>query len=217
MEIHKIYILYTGMFCKIGVTKRKVTDRIKEIQTSCPLPISHYSELSNLSKGDAYHIENELKSHLSHHLIQGEWYKEFNGVSKSVKFKLQEIGKDFVFKHFSTHNKKFQELSVIVSNKIKKAVRERDIRTLSLLLTDMNYNKDYNHTKFLLYPKDTIMEHLENSIGIVLKLMRNENIELSDEDRIKLEKYKKPTNFKPDKDKVNKVLEKYSFLMKGKK
>ena len=149
MNIHKIYILYTGMFCKIGVTKRKVTDRIKEIQTSCPLPIVGYYEISKLSKGDAYHIENKIKIHLSHHLVNGEWYNEFKGISKTVKFLLSEIGLEFKYSFHNTDKHKFEDLSVRIINNIKTHIRENDIEALSGLLNNLNHNKqDYSENRF---------------------------------------------------------------------
>lgn len=169
------------MFCKIGVTKRKVTERIKEIQTSCPLPIIGYYEISNLSKGDAYHIENKIKSHLSHHLINGEWYNEFKGISKSVKFLLAEIGLDYKGCFHNILGNKFEDLSVRIINNIKKHIRDNDIESLSGLLSNINNNKkDYSDNKFFMYSKEVVLEHTKNAINTVLRKLEKNQIKIPD-------------------------------------
>ena len=182
MNIHKIYILYTGVYCKIGVTSRPVEVRLKEIQTSCPLPIHKYDYLSELSKGDAFHIENELKKHLSDHLIFGEWYKEFDNISRSVYFLLSQINKHNKFITCSTKHKKFYDVSVQMYNKIQNHRRLNDLKQLSKLYTNFKYDKQtFNGLRFIAYSKASIESILENAIGIVINHYRKNEIDISED------------------------------------
>jgi len=177
MKIHKIYILYTGVFCKIGVTKRNVSDRLKEIQTSCPIPIHKFVEISGLDKGTAYHIENEMKKHLSDHLVFGEWYKEFHGIEKSIKFKLSEIGTIYKCLDFNTKNNKFQDLSIRILNNIKNFSKENDISSLSSLSNNIKFNKkDYSDNRFLMYSKKSVLIHLKNTIDSTIRRLSKTKI-----------------------------------------
>lgn len=179
-NIHKIYVFHTGVFCKIGVTSRKVEDRLKEIQTSCPLPIYAYTVFSNLSKGNAYHIENELKKYLSPHLTFGEWYKEFENITKSVSYVAQaHTNENFNVFTYSTELSKFEDLSIRKLNEIKLHLKDNNLEMMSKMYTDMAFNKDYNETRFFMYSKTEVVKQLEIAIRNTIKYYSKSNIDIS--------------------------------------
>jgi len=173
---YKIYILYTGVFCKIGVTSRRVQDRVKEIQTNCPLPIHRFTEIGTLSKATAFYIENIIKEHLSRHRTHGEWYKEIPSIRKTIVFLIHKhSSEEFnITRHNSEHNK-FEDISIQLFNKIQTGRKEKNIDSLSQLYT--NFIKEENlkdDSRFLLYGRDVLIQMLENAIGITINAYRKD-------------------------------------------
>lgn len=237
LKKHKIYILYTGLFCKIGVTSRNIEDRIKEIQTNCPLPIYAYRYFGNLSKGNAYHIESKLKEHLSKHLSFGEWYKQFPNIKKSVSYLIQQhTCEDFNTRVIQTKNNRFEDISIRKLNEIKKLRTNNDLDGLSHLYTNLVTNKkDYCETRFFMYSKKEVIGQLEIAIRNTIGYYKNNKIEISKNTESKLTRTKnkrdsewiKRTNsyelekvnlckvkIKNKKQKMEKVISNYPFLFK---
>lgn len=204
MNIHKIYILYTGVFCKVGVTTRNVETRLKEIQTSCPLPIYKYSYISNLSKADSFYIENKLKTHLENHHIKGEWYREFPNLIKSLSYliKTHTIKNKFEILTVNTKESKFEDISVTKLNEINLHRKNNDLTKLSILYTQFINNKDYRSNRFFMYPKDEVLRVLENAIGVTINYYEKNSIVVKKEDEKSLLNNKKKLEsniFKNDK------------------
>jgi len=151
---YKIYIMYTGVFCKIGVTSRKLSERIKEIQTSCPLPIFEYDEIGLLSKSTAFYVEKIVKKHLSEHHTFGEWFKEFPSIKKSVSYLIKTHSHEsYTIKSFNTKNKKFEDISIQLFNRIQYARKNHDISKLSQLYTNFIKEKNLINTDAIVNPK----------------------------------------------------------------
>lgn len=227
---HKIYILYTGVFCKVGVTSRNIEDRIKEIQTSCPLPIYAYRVFGNLSKGNAYFIENKLKEHLQHHLIFGEWYKQFDNIRHSIQYLIEKhTSEDCESKVFKTGNKRFYDLSIRVLNEIKEHRNKKDLKSLSFLYNNLLNSKNYNETRFFIYSKDEVIKQTEIAIRNIIayfsknqitidtdiekSLIKNKNKILLQKEELHETKY---CSEKRKKEKMNKVINNYPFLFESK-
>ena len=66
-----VYLLKSGDFYKIGMTRGTVENRLRSLQTGSPHPIEviHTIEVANLNEWEAY--LHELYKHKHHH---GEWY-----------------------------------------------------------------------------------------------------------------------------------------------
>lgn len=180
MNKHKLYILYTGIFCKVGVTARSVEKRYKEIQTNCPLPIYKYSYIDNLSKADAFFIESKLKTHLLNHVVISEWYREFDGIVKSISFLMQEHSQaiSIKLKTVITNNKKFDDLSIKKLNEINEARKNYDLTKLSRIYSQFANNKQYHSANFFMYPKREILKVLENAIGLVINHYRKNKLNI---------------------------------------
>lgn len=179
-KIHKIYVLYTGVFCKIGVTSRSVEDRLKEIQVSCPLPIYSYDVISPLSKGMAYHIENLLKTELSTHLTQGEWYKQFPNVLHSISYLIKtNCLETYTLERKNTKLKRFEDISIKVLNEIKSLRAKQDINKLSKLYNNFISNSEqYNETRFLMYSRDDVIKQLEIAIKNCIGYFKNNQLKI---------------------------------------
>lgn len=168
MQTHKVYILYTGSYCKIGVTKRPIEKRIKELQTGCPLHIHKVRYISNLTHNQAYDIEKAVHKHLSFHHSHGEWFRYFAGISKSVIKISHEYTPSFDVqtKTYSTPPTN-RDASITFSNTIKKAIMAKDITKLSQIEIELTTNIQGN-TQFLLYSRETLVELIQTNIKFLI-------------------------------------------------
>lgn len=167
---HKVYIMRTTLFSKIGVTMRNIETRVKEIQTSCPLPIHEVIYIPGLPKYVAYELERAIKEHLSDHHSYGEWYKDFDNLSKSLTFVLRKFSHDGLSpKKLNTSNNKFEDVSVQFISRIKKMSQTKDLSGLSSLLMQINNNLDLrDDERFFMYSRETVIALIENSIRILI-------------------------------------------------
>lgn len=227
LKKHKIYILYTGMFCKVGVTSRNIESRLKEIQTNCPFPIYAYRTFGNLSKGNAYFIESKLKEQLQQHLIFGEWYKQFENIRRSISYLIEKhTSEEFETHVYHTGNKRFEDLSIKKLNEIKEHRSKNDLTSLSNLYHHLIFNKNYNETRFFFYSKEDVVKQAEIAIRNTISYYNKNNIEVTPETEKKLvsaktnktyniEKIHKPSA-KNSKKRMNAVKNRYPFLFEDK-
>lgn len=186
---YKIYVFYTGVYCKIGVTSRPIEQRLKEVQTHCPLPIYKYMEIGTLSKATAFYVETKIKEHLSHHNTFGEWYKEFPGIHKSVTFLIKTHSSEkYATRTASTEHQKFEDVSIQIFLKIQKYRKDHDLHLLSKLYTNMILEKHLQEDgRFVAYTKESLINILESAIGIVLAYFRNGGQTVPEETKKSLE------------------------------
>lgn len=175
----KLYIMYTGVFCKIGLTSRKIEDRIREVQTNCPLPIYKCDIFTGFGKTEAHCLERDIQDYLSRHITFGEWFRQFENIKKSVSLVIKSKSNTlFEVKTINLKNNIFEDLSVRLLYKIKNACYDKDLSTLSTIYTQLNKNDlDYNETRFVLYSKESVSSLLNSSIRFIIKdLKSNDNI-----------------------------------------
>ncbi len=77
-QAHYIYFITTvsekgGDHLKIGVTT-DIDNRVKQIQTGCPLPIKVDCLIPASSKQHAYDLEAQLHSKFAEYMTCGEWF-----------------------------------------------------------------------------------------------------------------------------------------------
>lgn len=82
---YKVYMMKADNFIKIGVTQLDIEERIKAVQTGCPLPITgvHYWIVSN--RKQSFFIEKEIHKKISKYNTFGEWFIRNESVIKDIK------------------------------------------------------------------------------------------------------------------------------------
>ena len=81
---HKVYMMKADNFIKIGVTQLDINDRIKAVQTGCPLPITgvHYWIVNN--RRQSFLIEKEIHKKISRYNTFGEWFIKNDNVIREI-------------------------------------------------------------------------------------------------------------------------------------
>lgn len=79
-------------FIKIGVTQLDIQERIKAVQTGCPLPITgvHYWIVSN--RKQSFSIEREIHEKISRYSTFGEWFIRNDNAIRDIKQVLASHG-----------------------------------------------------------------------------------------------------------------------------
>lgn len=80
-----VYVLHGegSDWYKIGVTRRRVSDRISEMQTGSPFQIRQFETFKTF-EADAYRIESALHSALGDHRGSGEWFRLEEGLAHGL-------------------------------------------------------------------------------------------------------------------------------------
>lgn len=79
-----IYVIKCGKYCKIGFTRRSVRDRIKELQTGCPIPYSKVWHSNDFFMAKT--AEHDLHKEFKPLQISLEWFlADFDFVVNRVK------------------------------------------------------------------------------------------------------------------------------------
>ena len=89
---HKVYMMVADNFIKIGVTQLDIQERIKSVQTGCPLPITtvHYWIVNGRSQ--AFSIEREIHKRISRFNTFGEWFIRSKNAVKDINEVLNSHG-----------------------------------------------------------------------------------------------------------------------------
>ena len=76
MEEHKLYILQSGEYCKIGVTNGDIEKRIKSLQTGNPLKINLVGIFICRNREHAFDLESSIHKFLKGRRSAGgkEWF-----------------------------------------------------------------------------------------------------------------------------------------------
>lgn len=95
METTQLYILTAGEYYKIGITK-SIRNRIKQIQTGCPIDISdvYFVEFDNRSQ--ALEAERKLHTFFTEASTSGEWFLSKQGWLKNAEDAIRVIKNDLL-------------------------------------------------------------------------------------------------------------------------
>jgi len=95
METTQLYILTAGEYYKIGITK-SIKNRVKQIQTGCPLEIRdvYFVEFDN--KFQALEAEKKLHSFFVSASTSGEWFLSKQGWLKNAEDAIRVIKNDLL-------------------------------------------------------------------------------------------------------------------------
>ena len=68
-----VYVAEAGKYCKIGISDKSVEQRMKSVQTGCPVKIQRVWCSRNIP--DALDCEKILHNHFRHKNTSGEWFE----------------------------------------------------------------------------------------------------------------------------------------------
>lgn len=91
-KMHKLYIMRSGEFIKIGVTSGDIKKRVSSVQTGTPTPIYYVSYYDLKERDKAFSIEKSLHKKLSRRRTHGEWFVNVRDNSSEIKEVLIEYG-----------------------------------------------------------------------------------------------------------------------------
>ncbi len=163
---HRVYILLTGSYCKIGVTTRDVRHRVRELQIGCPFTIYSAITFSNMPRFKAFELEKYIRSYLSKHHFNGEWYLELPTMRKSVGIAINEIyGAKVEVSEIKISDKGASDLSVKIMRETRELINSRDTLGLTKLLNKIENEHNYPTNRFLIFSKKKIREISESFIN----------------------------------------------------
>lgn len=174
-------------FMKIGVTQLDIQERIKAVQTGCPLPITgvHYWIVNN--RKQSFLIEREIHQKISRYSTFGEWFIKDDNAIKEIK--------QVLFSHGNFECIKIEDITHGICHRtIHKGVKS--IKILHEIQNCVRYKRYDNLLK--LYERIECLP--EKAIYDRVCKKYNEAVNI-------LEK-----SYKTNEDKVKKVFEKYDFL-----
>jgi len=95
METTQLYILTAGEYYKIGITK-SIRNRIKQIQTGCPIDIRdvYFVEFDN--RAQALEAERKLHTFFTEASTSGEWFLSKQGWLKNAEDAIRVIKNDLL-------------------------------------------------------------------------------------------------------------------------
>lgn len=178
-------------FIKIGVTQLDIQERMKAVQTGCPLPITgvHYWIVSN--RKQSFLIEREIHEKISRYSTFGEWFIRDSNAIKEIKQVLSSHGNfEYVKVEDITHGICHRTIS-------------KGIRSINILHEIQSCVKFKRHHKLLkLYekieslPEKAIYDKVCKRYNEAIKILEN--------------------SYKSSEDKTKEVFKKYDFLFNQK-
>lgn len=131
--MHKVYVMKTIGYVKIGVTSDNIESRLKSVQTGCPIFIHQVNYWEIKTRALAFNIEKDLHKILADRNTYGEWFRNTRLHSSQIRKVIEEYGIDFddlnvVFlgKKQTASSGEIQD----ISKNIKRAVRQNNIERL---------------------------------------------------------------------------------------
>ncbi len=163
---HRVYVLLTGSYCKIGVTTRDVRHRVRELQTGCPFTIYSAITFSNMPRFKAFELESYIRTYLSKHHFNGEWYLELPQMRKTIGIAINEIyGIKVDVSEIKISDKGASDLSVKTMRNTRELINNRDTLGLTKLLNNLDNEHNYPTNRFLIFSKKKIREISESFIN----------------------------------------------------
>ncbi len=156
---HKVYILLTGSYCKIGVTTRDVRHRARELQTGCPFTIYSAITFSNMPRFKAFELESYIRTYLSKHHFNGEWYLELPTIKKTIGIAINETyGNKVTVSEIKISDKGASDLSVKFMRETREFINNRDTLGLTRLINKLDNEHNHPTNRFLIFSKKKIRE-----------------------------------------------------------
>lgn len=90
--MHKIYLMKTDRFIKIGITSNNIQHRLRQVQTGCPLDIYFVRYWVVGTREIATQIEKRIHFELGDRNTHGEWFKNLHEESKTIRKILLDYG-----------------------------------------------------------------------------------------------------------------------------
>ena len=90
--VHKLYIMRTVGFIKVGVTSGLIEKRIKSVQTGTPTPIYVVTIFGMNTRQEAFSLEKAIHRKLENRNTFGEWFKNVRENSNDLREILHEYG-----------------------------------------------------------------------------------------------------------------------------
>lgn len=87
---HKLYVMRTTGFVKVGVTSQPIEKRVRAVQTGTPTPIFYVSYFIVNSRERAFAIEKAIHKKLQRRRTYGEWFSNVRENSKELHEVLSE-------------------------------------------------------------------------------------------------------------------------------
>lgn len=185
---HKVYMMKADNFIKIGVTQLDIHERIKAVQTGCPLPITgvHYWIVN--SRSQSFLIEKEIHQRISRYNTFGEWFIRNDNITKDIK------------QIFDSHgNFECNKIENITHGICHRTIH-KGVRSINILHEIQNCLKLKRYDK-LLKLHEQIENLPEKAIYDRICKKYNEAIRILEKSYISKD------------EKIKKVYEKYSFLL----
>ena len=129
---HKVYIMRTDNFSKIGITSSSIESRMKQVQTGTPTKIHRIEYYIVKDRATAFRVEKSLHNKLKSRRTYGEWFKNLRNASSELTLVLAELGlhrEDMRVLDYGRTHKVDDELA-IVSKNIDKCLRDTDFDRL---------------------------------------------------------------------------------------
>jgi len=129
---HKVYIMRTTNFSKIGITSGSIKNRINQVQTGTPTKIYRVEYFIVRNRTTALMIEAELHEKLKRRRTYGEWFKNLRHASKELTNSLKELGinrEDAKIIELGRAEYSEDELSIVSCN-IDKCLKDTDFDRL---------------------------------------------------------------------------------------
>jgi hypothetical protein len=92
---HKVYLMRTERFIKIGITSGDIHKRLAAIQTGCPITIHTVQYWRTKTRDISLCIEKEIHKLLEYRNTHGEWFKNVSKNASSVREVLSNYGINF--------------------------------------------------------------------------------------------------------------------------
>ena len=104
-----VYVAEAGKYCKIGISETSVEQRMKNIQTGCPVKIQRVWCSRNIP--DALGCEKILHNHFRKHNTSGEWFEISFFQAAEEADKVCRCGEDITrIKQLEAENQQLKEM-----------------------------------------------------------------------------------------------------------
>lgn len=178
-----VYAMYAGNYVKIGITS-SLDNRIKQVQTGCPLSIHRVKYIQVHSRNEALDIESSIHVAFNKHNTHGEWFIKdalsINKYSEIFKYcKIKEVCEPQIDKSLNALENLYKNISIT----------NRDDKISAMVDLKNHIDNSYDDS-FVYRSRDYVLSRVNKELKSMLRFSNKHNI-VSDENYRKEKSMKK--------------------------